>query len=392
MHFKFLTEVGAHYADESATHLMEDEPAAGAAGPGQPLRRVVLVSLAAAVLRAKTQYEQLDAQHRAQHGGGVHATKVSVGIQAKAAALLQAGGGAPRYTAGMSPAAAVSAEAVARARGVYDAALRHFQNQGGAVNDDGTLNWAGSDQLVVYDRTAAAQNLTRLRIKNGLLYTDDAAQNPFDTTNMSTVFSKLGYAIYVMSEEGNLHADTHAIGYRHHSSLLAAANASGAGEMKVEKGVLKWISNKSGHYTPAVQHFVQVLHLLQKKGIDLGGVAVQFHTRAAKTPYATVGDFLAALNPEQEYHHAKMIGYVNSRPYPEIDAMIRRKNWRFPTSDEYNRFNLKGVIDAGTGQVIPHKQVCHYFKEEGVAFNPTVQLDRLGDPINPARLQAGAGR
>ena len=60
-------------------------------------------------------------------------------------------------------------------------------------------------------RGPAAQDLTRLRVKSGLLYTDDAGTSLFDTTNLSTFFSKVGYAIDVMSEEGSIHAANHAI-------------------------------------------------------------------------------------------------------------------------------------------------------------------------------------
>lgn len=35
----------------------------------------------------------------------------------------------------------------ATAKAAYEAALRHFQNQGGVVKDDGTLDWGASDQL-----------------------------------------------------------------------------------------------------------------------------------------------------------------------------------------------------------------------------------------------------
>jgi len=48
--------------------------------------------------------------------------------------------------------------------------------QSGARANDGTLDWAASDQLVVYDRALADQNLTKLRIKNGRLYADDAGR------------------------------------------------------------------------------------------------------------------------------------------------------------------------------------------------------------------------
>ena len=71
----------------------------------------------------------------------------------------------------------------------------------------------------------AAQDLTRLRVKSGLLYTDDAGTSLFDTTNLSTFFSKVGYAIDVMSEEGSIHAANHAIGYKHQSNLSSTRSA-----------------------------------------------------------------------------------------------------------------------------------------------------------------------
>lgn len=374
MHFKFLSEVGYHYGTETTTHLMHTNNATGATAP---LRLVALRGLSAGLLKAKTMYERLDMQHR-----GLHGPKVSQGIKDRAAALMQASGGNLRYGGSAAP-SPVTAEQVATAKAAYEAALRHFQNQGGVVNDDGTLDWGASDQLVIYDRTAAAQDLTKLRVRGGLLYTDDAGANPFDTSQLSTFFSKVGFAIYVMSEEGNIHAANHAIGYRHHSSLMAAANAAGAGEMKVENGRLKWISNKSGHYTPGAPHFIQTLHMLQKQNVDLGGVAVQFHTAAGKTDYSTMADFLAALSPEEDYYHAKMIAYINSQPFPAINALVQANGWRFPDWNEYYTQGKKGLIDQATGHPISHKLAAQYFKRQGVVCNPVAY---------PALLQSGAGR
>jgi hypothetical protein len=374
MHFKFLSEVGHHYGSETTNHLMHTNNATGATAP---LRMVALRGLSAGLLRAKTMYERLDMQYR-----GLHGPRVSQGIKDAAAALMQASGGTLRYGGRAQP-SPVSADQVATAKAEYEAALRHFQNQGGVVNDDGTLDWGASDRLVVYDRTAAAQDLTKLRVRGGLLYTDDAGANPFDTSQLSTFFSKVGYAIYVMSEEGNIHAANHAIGYRHHSSLMAAANAAGAGEMKVENGRLKWISNKSGHYVPGTPQFIQTLHMLQKQTVDLGAVAVQFHTATGKTEYATVADFLATLDPEEDYYHAKMIAYINSRPYPVIDALVQANGWRFPDWNEYYTQGKKGLLDQATGNPIPHKLAAQYFKRQGVACDPNAY---------PALLQSGAGR
>ena len=373
MHFKFLSEVGEHYANETTVHLEGSGPAKVggevAEGPPQALRMSALRSLAAGVLKAKTNYQRLTNDYT-----GTHGKNVSAGIQAKAAALLQASGGTLRHTQGSPPASAVTAQMIADARAEYEKQLRHFQNQGGVLKRDGTLDWGASDQVVVYDRNAAAQDLTRLRIRGGLLYTDDAGQTPFDTANLSTFFSKLGYAIYVMSEEGNIHAANHAIGYRHHSTLLGAANTAAAGEMKVDRGALTWISNKSGHYTPGVQHFVQVLHILQKRGVNLAAVRVQFHTRLGKTDYATVGDFISQLMPEEDYYHAKMIAYINSYPIQRITLLIQGNGWRFPTYDEYYRQNQKALIDVKTGQTVSHQAACRFFKDMRLTCNPVVQV------------------
>jgi hypothetical protein len=110
MHFKFLSEVGEHYATETTAHLLH-----GKVAPQMPLRMVALRGLAAGLLKAKTEYERLDRQQRGIHGSGVSAR-----IRARAA----------MFAKGSEAASRVSAEAVATAKGQYEAALRHFQNQG----------------------------------------------------------------------------------------------------------------------------------------------------------------------------------------------------------------------------------------------------------------------
>jgi hypothetical protein len=368
MHYKFLTEVGHHYATETTEHLPHNTVGAGQLGVSQPLRRVALLGLAAAVLKAKTAYERLQ-----QKAAGIHGTKVSAGIKASASFFVQAA----KAQAPSAAADRVTAEMLNTAKAEYEKQLRHFQNQGGVLTPEGTLDWGASDSLVIYDSDAASKDLTKLRFRNRLLYTDDACTVPFDTSNLSTFFSKLGFAIYVMSEEGNIHAANHAIGKKHHSSLLAAANAAGAGEMKVEKGRLVWISNKSGHYTPSTPHFIQTLHQLQKMSIDLSAVHVQFHTAAGKSEFNTVADLLAFLKPEDDYYHAKMIAYVNSYPYDQIDRLITANGRAFPSAPEYHAGDKKGLVVAATRQVVSHKLVCQFFKAHGLSCNPMVNLSLL---------------
>jgi hypothetical protein len=122
--------------------------------------------------------------------------------------------------------------------------------------------------IVEYDE-GLVQDLTRVRILGGKLYLDDNGKEPLDTKEMVTHMSGPGKGIYVMSPSGDLHVDSHVLGNRHHSSLLAGAATACAGEIQVEAGVLVWLSNKSGHYKPKVRHILQVLHLLQKRGVPM---------------------------------------------------------------------------------------------------------------------------
>jgi hypothetical protein len=62
---------------------------------------------------------------------------------------------------------------------------------------------------------------------------------------------------------------SHKIGKYHHSSLLAGGNVALGGEMVVHAGVIRSMTNKSGHYSPSPAHLRQFLHILQKQGVPL---------------------------------------------------------------------------------------------------------------------------
>jgi len=60
-------------------------------------------------------------------------------------------------------------------------------------------------------------------------------------------------AIFVMSEEGKIYlSKEYAYGKFHHSSFLAGKPISSGGEIYIEKGVIKEVTNDSGHYTPSL--------------------------------------------------------------------------------------------------------------------------------------------
>lgn len=138
-----------------------------------------------------------------------------------------------------------------------------FSGESG-LNEEMTMR---PKMVVVYDNQLAQQNLTKLSIDGGLLRSADGKL--FDTSKMVTHFSGPGFAIYVMSFSGNLHAGSHSVGHRHHSSLLAGADVNGAGEIVVTGGRITFLSNKSGDYRPGRNQLLAVLAMLQHSGVPL---------------------------------------------------------------------------------------------------------------------------
>jgi hypothetical protein len=61
-------------------------------------------------------------------------------------------------------------------------------------------------------------------------------------------------AIFVMSEKGEIFiSKQNEIGKFHHSSFLAGEKVAAAGDIIIEKGIIKQISNQSGHYKPIIE-------------------------------------------------------------------------------------------------------------------------------------------
>jgi len=242
------------------------------------------------------------------------------------------------------------------------------------VDNTGNIEWGPSARTVAYDSTLVAQGLTKVRFANGLLYTDDACTIPFDTRSTVTHFSGPGYAIYVMGATGNLHVSSHSVGYRHHSSLLAGQNVAGAGELQIDKGKLKQISNKSGHYAPAAAHFLQTLHQLQKKHVDLTNVKVTFNTATGKTPYPTVAAYLAAMQAQgiDDFEYAKLVRYLVLIPYPEFEVLAAGQGWRWVNVGEINA-GQRGLVTIAGGAPVPHKQVRKWLKSIGKGAHSELQ-------------------
>lgn len=96
---------------------------------------------------------------------------------------------------------------------------------------------------------------------------------PFDTSTASSAWAGGGRAIFVMDPHGHVYASkTHTVGRFHHSSFLAGQPVAAAGELEVDHGKLKLVSNRSGHYRPPGSLTDQLFAELQARGLNIAGV------------------------------------------------------------------------------------------------------------------------
>ncbi len=126
----------------------------------------------------------------------------------------------------------------------------------------GNSIWPGS-QVKYLNSAERAQY--ELFVQAGKLV--DKNGNLYDTKSASSAFSG-GRAIFVMGKTGRIFANkSHSVGKFHHSSFLAGQPVGAAGEIKVDNGEIKLISNKSGHYKPSKMYIDQFLKELKTRGI-----------------------------------------------------------------------------------------------------------------------------
>ncbi|HEX4109354.1 MAG TPA: hypothetical protein VHX88_14555 [Solirubrobacteraceae bacterium] len=88
-----------------------------------------------------------------------------------------------------------------------------------------------------------------------------------DTGGMYSTFSGSGWAIYVLDAAGNMYVGAHRVGLFHHTSFTGGKDVAAAGEIKVENGVMRGITNKSGHYRPKEKQISRTLRQLEKAGV-----------------------------------------------------------------------------------------------------------------------------
>jgi len=80
---------------------------------------------------------------------------------------------------------------------------------------------------------------------------------------LETVFSGLGWGIWVLSPEGNFYTASHKKGEFHHSSFLSGEPVKAAGEWRVVNGQIDTLTGKTGHYKCDVAALVFALRKLK---------------------------------------------------------------------------------------------------------------------------------
>lgn len=93
---------------------------------------------------------------------------------------------------------------------------------------------------------------------------------------------EFGGSLYVMDKHGHIYVSgKQGLKSLKHSSFLKGEMTLAAGHLRVEKGVLKWVSASSGHYKPTVKQMLNLLERLKSYAVNLKGVQVKRHNYSA---------------------------------------------------------------------------------------------------------------
>ena len=142
----------------------------------------------------------------------------------------------------------------------------------------------GADATIRYVDTPLERERMRLRVVDGRLV--DADGEPLDP-KVDTHPHRDGFAIFVMDQRRNIYVSfDHQQGRFHHSSLLAGAPVTAAGDMTILDGRLLAISNSSGHYRPGPECIDVVLAQLRTLGVAIDGIRIsRIGADGQKRPY-----------------------------------------------------------------------------------------------------------
>ncbi|MGN6332610.1 MAG: hypothetical protein ACTHOD_13290 [Motilibacteraceae bacterium] len=235
------------------------------------------------------------------------------------------------------------------------------------------------DRKVGYDDTEEAQAATLVHVDAaGKLRRNTEGNPPVDTSKSATHFSGAGVEIFVVGVDGDIHLHNHAIGQYHHSSLLDGGDVAMAGEMKVDKGKIVWLSDKSGHYVPSLDHLLQFLHRLKKDGVEL-----DFELRGYTIPKGrtwTAAELLDGNEGTGEDAWTKvktklvLEGFTASKDEAAVLEAIAAAGWKREADGS--------VVDAG-GTPVPDRDLRRHLKRHFGYRSPSKVV--RGESVRPGQ-------
>jgi hypothetical protein len=170
---------------------------------------------------------------------------------------------------------------------------------------------AGTSKVAYYESVGSAaedlatmttQAKSRVEFRGNQLFL--AHDNSlFDTKKHTTCASGNGWAIFVLSPQGELYAGSHIEGKLHHSTFLAGGAVVAAGEMHVVAGDVRAINSKSGHYCPSRRN----MHAMVSRLVGIPGAAIIL-PEFLKRPFPAhkVSDFRIDVNTPTKVKKAEL--------------------------------------------------------------------------------------
>jgi hypothetical protein len=90
--------------------------------------------------------------------------------------------------------------------------------------------------------------------------------------------------IFVIGMDGELYIERPVKSKFHHSSFFSGGQVLGAGEIKIQNGVITLFTNRSGHYRPNQQQFSRMVLRLLEMGATFKDSAIVPYTNLPKDP------------------------------------------------------------------------------------------------------------
>ena len=183
------------------------------------------------------------------------------------------------------------------------------------------------DETVLWLTDVASRAKYRLHVCDGLLCHSDQQLLGHHDPGSSMIF------IFVVDVRGDVMValkSDETLPRVHHSSLVAGAAVSAAGEMCVQSGQLLWLSNWSGHYAPPPSSLAVILDRIACMGVrDVKNVALELigAPTAHGSNYSTgaLSDCGEASCSQHEAGAAPDAAAPAPRSAPVLDAELLRR-------------------------------------------------------------------